>query len=342
MLVLSRTIQRCILIAASMMLFAACGPIDDASMTREMAEGERWLSDRTADLPLWLSDTGIYDNLRTLTPSATFIAYTPRFELHSHGAGKHRLISVPANMRIGFRTDGSWRFPVGTVAVKTFTMDGIEGRIDAVAIETRVIVRRPTGWVYAVYHWNADGTQAKNLGATWTPVHFYLLGEKTIPYEIPGHLDCQACHETHPDSVLLGWSPLNFDPSMREHRIFEHPPSATELPAQNKLEARAMGFLIGNCTHCHHGRNQANENASFSLRPNDLIQHTVGVETESSASGIGIRVVPGNPERSALYQAAVDAMAPNYDGDLKRMPPVGRPQRSQLIADILGDWIRTL
>ena len=308
-----------------------------------MSQRTDWIQNPSSPLPLWLSDTGIYEDLSSLTPSTAFITYVPRFELHSHGAGKSRLLHLPPNTSITRETDGSWTFPVGTIAVKTFTLDEINDRDGATSIETRIIMLRDTGWVYAVYHWNVEGTQARKLSRNWSATRFDLIrGTQRLSYEIPGALDCQTCHDTHPNSALLGWSPLNFDETLAKSSVFDTEPEPIKLPARNEFEARAMGFLIANCGHCHHGLNVDNENASYSLLPDRLIENTVDVETASSASGIGIRVVAGKPEESAIYLAAVDAMTSDYKGDLKPMPPVGLKKWSETIALILADWIEGL
>ena len=77
------------------------------------------------ETPRWLTETGIYEHLPTLMPTTGFIPYTPRFELFSHGANKQRLIRLPPNTSIQTDANGAWRFPVGTVAVKTFFFENI-------------------------------------------------------------------------------------------------------------------------------------------------------------------------------------------------------------------------
>jgi hypothetical protein len=78
------------------------------------------------------------------------------------------------------------------------------------------------------------------------------------------------------------------------------------------------------------------------LLPEDFVANTVNRETESSASGVGVRVVPGDTEGSALFQAVVRARSPDYAGDLKPMPPVGVERIDSRAERILRAWIESL
>jgi hypothetical protein len=225
--------------------------------------------------------------------------------------------------------------------VKTFTFDDIEGRGGAVPVETRLIFRSADGWDYAVYHWNVEGTEARLLPPKWdeVPLELTSVSGNTGAYTIPSRLDCRGCHETQTGSPIIGVSPYNLDAALE--RRFTAPPVRAAAPARSPEEAAAMGYLVGNCVHCHHGVLES-DNASFSLLPEDLVAETVGVETDSSASGVGVRVVPGDPEGSALYEAVVQAGAPDYPGDFKPMPPIGVLWTDPAAATILGAWIEGL
>jgi mono/diheme cytochrome c family protein len=98
---------------------------------------------------------------------------------------------------------------------------------------------------------------------------------------------------------------------------------------------------VGNCAYCHNGRDTS-ENAAFSLEPPDAARTTVDRETDSSASGVGLRVVPGDPEGSAVFEAVVLARAADYPGDLKPMPPLGIDRVDPRAAQALRRWILEL
>lgn len=291
--------------------------------------------------PLWLSETGLFTDLPSMTPRPDALPYAPPHTLWSNGAAKHRFLWLPDGETI-IPTDGDdWAFPVGTVAVKSFTFDYIEGRSQKVPVETRLIIRDTEGWQYAVYHWNQQGTEARLLLDNWdeVPLELGALAGNTFSYSIPARLDCRGCHETQPQVPIIGISRHNLAPELTA--AFSTSPILAPFPARSETEAAVMGYLVGNCVHCHHGV-KGSVNASFSLLPEDLVANTVGVATDSSASGVGVRIVPGDVTGSALYEAVVEAGLAEYPGDFKPMPPVGIVWTDPDVAALLARWIESL
>lgn len=299
---------------------------------------DAWLLDVEAPLPRWLSDTGIFTDIRALTPRAGLVPYAPPHPLYSNGTTKHRLLYLPPGEAIEPHADG-WRFPIGTVLVKTFAYDDVEGRAGTVPIETRISVHRADGWSFGEYHHNVEGDEARLVGGSWTARPITLDGpDGPFTYTLPGLLECRGCHETAA-SPVLGITRDNLDPTLSAE-IFTEPPATAEIIGRTDAETDVMRYLVGNCVHCHHGGE--GENASFDLRPDVLVAETVGRPTNSSASGDGIRVVPGDAEASALWKATVDAHRPDYDGDFKPMPPIGIDRADDALPALLRAWIEEL
>lgn len=72
--------------------------------------------------------------------------------------------------------------------------------------------------------------------------------------------------------------------------------------------------------------------------PHALAQLT-GVPTQGSGQLSGLRVAPGAPEESVLYQSLVtDGSLP----ELKPMPPLGVQRRDADAAALIAAWIRAL
>lgn len=316
---------------------------DEGSGPEGPASAVGWLEDVEADVPVWLSDTGLYRDLTTLTPATGVLPYEPPHLLWSSGTDKHRLLYLPPGTTVDTRDGDAWDFPVGTVLVKTFSYPDIEGRTGDVPVETRLVFRREDGWHYAEYHWNAEGTEARAFQGSWPETLVELLGSDGVvfDYALPGRVDCQACHETNAGSPVIGISARNLPESLRGAGVFEPEPEPVALPGRTPEESAAMGYLLGNCVHCHHGQG-GGDNAAFSLRPEDLVANTVNRPTESSASGDGVRVVPGDPEGSAIFEAVVLAPQPDYDGEFKPMPPLGVLRVDPDAARILRAWIEGL
>jgi mono/diheme cytochrome c family protein len=211
-----------------------------------------WSAGLRADpLPLHLRDTGI-DRSRNL-------AFSPQYPLWSDGAGKRRWISLPPGTAIDASRPDAWEFPRGTRLWKEFSLDR--------PIETRFIERLPDGgWRYAVYVWNEQGTDA-----TLAPADGVAALPTHDGYSIPSESDCRACHEGAAVPVL-GFSALqlssdrdpfaphadastdvDLDSLVARGLVRNLPPRAARprIEARSAVERAALGYLHGNCGHCH-------------------------------------------------------------------------------------------
>jgi hypothetical protein len=165
--------------------------------------------------------------------------------------------------------------------------------------ETRLIERLADGtWRYAAYVWNADGT------ATLAP-------EDGIPERgIPSRADCVACHEGAPVPIL-GYSAVQLE---------------TRL-------SPALGYLHGNCGHCHNDDALPALEMVLAARASDPL---AGAQrTVSSLVGRFSRMRPRESRESLLV-----ARMKSSDERL-RMPPIGvRVPDAHGIAT-MERWIRT-
>ncbi|MEZ4468054.1 MAG: hypothetical protein R3F60_14200 [bacterium] len=325
-----------LLVALALGLGALTG-CDDA----EEAAGPRWIDDVEAPLPEWLSETGLYGRMTTFQPGSGVRPYQPPHPLWSSGTQKDRLLFLPAGATIDTAASWAWEFPVGTVLAKTFAYSDIEGRQGAVAMETRLLFRRAGGWGYAQYHWNVQGTEARLREADWPEeaLELHYAGDLAFGYTLPGEIDCKSCHEAREGPPVLGISNRNLPEELGD--LLTGPAAALPAEGRTPEETAAMKYLLGNCVHCHHG-GEGNDNATYSLLPSDLVANTVGQPTESSASGDGIRVVPGDADGSALFEAVVRTREPGYRGQFKPMPPLGIDQVDPEAARTLRAWIESL
>lgn len=211
-------------------------------------------------LPARLADTGLYTP-GTLAVADGVLAFSPRYPLWSDGASKRRWIGLPPGTSIDARDPDAWNFPAGTRLWKEFGFDR--------PVETRFMERLPDGsWRFAVYAWNAAGTEALLVpagGIAGLDVGAAPGGR----YDIPSRDDCLACHEAARVPVL-GFSALQLashaaapaasgavDLAELERRALVHglPDGFTDSPpvvvAATAEERDALGYLHGNCGHCH-------------------------------------------------------------------------------------------
>jgi hypothetical protein len=237
-----------------------------ASLGAEPQAARLAVSERSTPLPHRLSDTGLYVAGAVTTVRAEHFAFAPQYPLWSDGTSKHRWIYLPPRTAVDASLVDAWEFPVGTRLWKEFSYDR--------RVETRFMERLADGsWRFATYVWNGEGTDAvlaAEDGAV-LPVSAAPGGR----YAVPSRNDCLACHEG-PSVPVLGFSALQLspdrdplaphaEPARREHanlsslvasgrlhnlapRFVEQPP---RIAATSPTERAALGYLHGNCGHCH-------------------------------------------------------------------------------------------
>ncbi|MFO0615290.1 MAG: hypothetical protein U0414_22040 [Polyangiaceae bacterium] len=300
-------------------------PPDSSSSSSSGSGAPTWLDAPTEDPPALLSGVGLESGDATR-------AYTPRYPLYSDGLGKRRVLHLPKGARIDASAP-NWTFPVGTVFAKTF----VDGETN---VETRLLFRLADSWQYAVYVWREDGSDADLLTGNWASVP--LTTPTGVTHDVPSRLDCRSCHETHQEIAghpVLGVDALQVDDALAQSDAFAAPPSLGVVEGRTPEETAALGYFVGNCVSCHTGGKATN--ASFSLAPADAVTETVNVPTESE-TGVGVRVVPGDPEASVLFIAVVSARKPGYDGPFKAMPPIGWKHLDPSVEAPLRAWIEGL
>lgn len=266
------------------------------------------------------------------------IPYDVITPLWSDGAAKERFVVVPARSPITARADGDLVFPVGTVAVKTFAVDGKR-------IETRLLVQHDVeDWVGYSYAWNAAGTDAELVVGNRTAA---LPGGKS--WYFPSAADCTACHTpaagytlgleakqlaTRGDALARLEAKLQ-SPIDRAHLV---PLVAVDAPPPASAESRARSYLHSNCSTCHREGSATGTTAELDLRV-DIPLAATGLCREPQVDPIGIAnpriVTPGDPARSVL-------VARMRSLDERRMPKLASRVVDQAGLAAVEAWIRDL
>ena len=146
--------------------------------------------------PERLSATGLYLADGAIDPRNR--PFVPQYPLWSDGAAKSRWIRLPEGAAIDVSDLDAWRFPPGTTFWKEFAWDGRK-------VETRMIRRGESEWLFATYVWNEDQTDAWLAPSEGVAAAFEISRGKR--HSIPGTADCQACHASSP-AVVLGFNAL--------------------------------------------------------------------------------------------------------------------------------------
>ena len=307
-----------------------------------------------------LSDTGLFAPGTTTTLAAGVVPFSPQYPLWSDGTRKRRWIALPPGTAIDAARVDAWEFPVGTRLWKEF---GYGHRI-----ETRMIERLPDGsWRFATYVWNAQGTVA-----TLAPEEGAMVEVADAPggrYAVPSRNDCVACHEGGAVPVL-GFSALQLSPD-RDPLAPHADPARPGMTDLRSLAARgwlrnlpqeflasppriqgasataraALGYLHGNCGHCH--------NAAGALTGVELVLAQQADANARSAEQTIASLLGHSSRFRPNGTASAQRVATGHDGDsvltlrmkstnpLARMPPLGVQVIDQEGVALIERWIST-
>ncbi len=313
-------------------------------------------------IPTLLSQTGAFKDVRNLVPADGLIPYDLIVAFWSDGAVKTRYVAIPAG-KIQFAPTGEWKFPKGTVFIKTFNL-GVDAADPGAKrrLETRLLVLDDTGGVYGVvYRWRADHSDADLLTSAVTePVSIKSASGETHeqPWYYPSRQDCLTCHNAevggvlgvktrqmnHPfaypsgvtDNELRTWNHLGlFAPAITAADIASFDKLAAATDATRSVEDRARSYLDANCSHCHHpGGTVANFDARYDtpLDKQELVNGPVLIDQGIDRPRI---ISPHDTWRSIAF------MRVDTTGDI-RMPPLARNTIDLGGVELLRQWIMSM
>jgi uncharacterized repeat protein (TIGR03806 family) len=320
-------------LAVAALALASAAPVPQVDLARLLAE----------DAAPKLSDYGLFGPGRA--PAAGMTRYTLNTPLFSDYAEKFRWVWMPAGSKARYTPTGVLDFPLGTTLVKTFGFPA-DFRVpdkDVRIIETRLLVRRDSGWVPLSYVWNADGSDAvlKRAGMR-VPVSFTDAGGKTraIDYAVPNVNQCKQCHQVGADAMPIGPTASNLNGGLDGHGAnqltswaaagrLEGLPALGAVPklarwddAAQPVAVRARAYLEVNCGHCHSRAGFAS-NSGLYLQADEADPAHQGINKRPVAAGRGsggrsFSIAPGQPDASIL----VHRMESNEPGVM--MPQFGR------------------
>ena len=251
--------------------------------------------------PSALSETGLYADAVGGPYADRVLSYSVRYPLWTDGAEKRRHLLLPVGGAIDTGDPDHWAFPEGTRLFKEFLVDGEP-------VETRLLWKAgPTrdDWVYVAYRFRADGSDADPVPEGEADV----LGTS---HDVPDTAACRDCHRGGGDFVL-GIGAVQLDRATFDEWVTQGvlPADAPwEEPPGTELEQAALGYLHGNCGHCHGDVHPLATMRTMRLRlPVGITDPgmapawttTTGVEAHHRIAGTDTLVVSGDPDASQLY-----------------------------------------
>lgn len=335
--------------------------------------------------PRKLSETGLFASTREHKPAPGLIPYSVNAELWSDHAIKERFLALPGTTQIEFDTveypqpapgaPRGWRFPDGTVVVKTFAMEMEKGNpASRRRLETRILhFEQVAGteevgdqvWRGYTYVWNDDQSDAELLAAPGADRELTIKdpdapgGVRKQTWHFPSRSECTLCH-TMPAKYVLGVNTLQMNRNhdygngvmanqlrtLERLGVFKQPlPEAPEaMPhlvdyrdESLPLEKRARSYLHSNCAHCH--MKWGGGNAEFQLLSTLPLAELGIVNTRPGQGSFNLDdprvLVPGSAERSMIYHRMTKL-------GLGRMPHVASNVIDERAAKMLREWINQL
>lgn len=327
------------------------------------------------DRPLRLSEWNLYALTDDeLIPSESSLVIRPANQLFTDYAHKLRSLWIP-NGKQAQLIDGEIGYPVGTVLSKTFyyprnNQGGLAKREDRgryeislqqnLLIETRLLVRKESGWDAFPYVWNEEQSEAflRVAGASRSIQLNSDEGPIDFVYFVPNENQCAGCHTTtHPDG---GMQPLGAIASQLSSTIFpeqglmeiqtemlqargwlDQVPIRMESKSWHDesyaIEDRAIAYLNIHCGHCHNP-NGAADTSGLLLDGSHSANVNLGVCKPPVAAGGGTgnllySIVPGKPEQSILLYR-MESSAPD-----EMMPELGRSLIHTEGIELIRRWI---
>ena len=341
-------------------LFPACKKKEKIEPITPPVEEETGVSVDLTTVPYTkLSDYRFFEGaLKDQNPADKVILYEPASPLFTDYAHKKRFIWLPAGTKASYVSDKDvLNFPIGSALIKTFYYDNVQPGNGTCIIETRIMIRKASGWIFANYVWNTEQTEAYlDLNGSYTNISWIQDGQtKSTAYRIPSGTECHTCHKLNDQPVPIGVKPQNMninyayesgaqnqlqkliDIGYLENTLPGNIVSTVNYMDQTKsIDERFRSYVDINCAHCH------SEGKHCDYRPmrlafsetSDPINLGLCVEPEEFInSSLAYIIKPSDKNRSMMYYRLGSTL------QSERMPLLGRSIVHEEGLQLLEDWI---
>lgn len=309
-----------------------------------------------------LSDYRFFvDEMKDHVPQEGVLPYEPISSLFTDYAKKKRFVWMPHGSKANYVADNEiLDLPVGSVIIKTFYYDDVQPSGDTRIIETRLMIRKSDGWIFAEYVWNDEQTEAYlDMEGSNTYISWLQNGTpKSTNYRIPSDIECLICHKFNSQPIPIGIKPQNINKSIQFNDGYTNqlnkwvsvgyldgPIPNNILTVVNYLDQtkpiaeRFRSYLDINCAHCHQ------ENSHCDYRPMRLAySETVNLENMGvcvppdefiNASLVNI-ITPNNINKSMMHFRLASTDESNM------MPLVGRTIVHEEGLQLIIDYIQSI
>lgn len=308
-----------------------------------------------AAAPSCYGPPGLYQDTTCQVLSDDVQPYHPQYPLWSDGADKERWIYLPPGTRIDTTNPDRWTFPRGTRLYKTFAAGTLK-------VETRVLEKTGTSasfdsWTLTSYAWSADQRSVSPASASGVT---NALG---TGLDIPSQAQCRSCHNMTGADAAIGFNAIQLNhqaagltlADLLDADLLATSTGSLNISSSNAripgdATARAaLGYLHGNCGHCHGGPNpRAGQSLWAVVGMADLdeapimssavcrcLENWTG-RSNTSGEPYELRVAPSHAAISGILGRM------NLRGAGEQMPPIGTKLIDTAGVNAVKSWITSL
>ena len=305
---------------------------------------------------------------KNLSPNQNVLPYEPASSLFADYAHKKRFVWMPAGSKATYVSDDKvLDLPVGAVLIKTFYYDNVQPNNTTQIIETRLLIKKSSGWKAYDYVWNAEQKDAilDEAGNGFTiPVTFKENNIiRSFNYKTPSQGKCLTCHKINPNqtgeiTIPIGPKPQNLNTvysyngvSMNQIEKWQSVgyldnsvPALSAIKSTidyrdvtQSLQLRARSYLDINCAHCHQaGGHCEYVPQRFNFSNTDVLTSGVCLTPLTTVTGFPYIINGGNSTNSLM----INKMTSVEDGIM--MPYIGRILVHDEGVQLITDWINSL
>jgi putative heme-binding domain-containing protein len=316
--------------------------------------------------PTTLSTTGLFASVKEHAPAEGVIPFAVNSRQWQDGATAEHWAAFPGLSSATLYTTGKpvpglvyWHnfrmhFPKDAVLTRTLSLAGRR-------LETQLLHYDGLDWRAYTYAWRDDQSDADLVPADGAEKEV-RIGEQTRVWQFHSRSQCMSCHSNQSE-YALAFVPeqLNREAPQGRNQLvaltedgyirradnddqplppFDNASAAREkkvpdpLDESQPLDARARGYLHGNCGHCHsdHGGGSVPLRLTFSVPDEQM--HAMGIRPLRGDFALPDAAVikPGDPFASTLFFRMA-----KFGRD--RMPHIGAEMPDEAGLDLIEKWI---
>jgi uncharacterized repeat protein (TIGR03806 family) len=325
-------------------------------------------STNTMGFPQLLSETGLFQSVKDLTPHSGVIAYEVNAPYWADGAFQKRFMAIPGGGQIEFHERETWKFPEGSVLVQSLALEMKAGDASSRRwVETRLLLFQQAEWAAYSYQWNDEQTDAALIPGG--DEREFIVADPLAPggrreqtWYYPTRTECLTCHSRQAGFALgMNTWQMNRDHShggkttnqiltltksglIKESRrnpiaskLAGLPRLADPYDESQSITNRVRAYLHANCSHCHTEAGGGNSAMELTARTASDRMRIIDVRPQHDTFELpDARIIArAAPERSVMLHR----MSQRGFG---RMPPISIATVDERAVRLFTNWIRGL